>query len=358
MSDHQYFETQSGSIKFYLYIKRIFYHLSKSIGLFALASIMSRRALRIICYHGISLYDESSFSPRTFISPDKFRKRIAYLKKKKYVILDLDSALDMLDNNALPSRAVVITIDDGFYSTYSSAFPILKNESVKATVYVTTYYSVMKNPVFNLVIPYMFWKTERASISIEGLDLPYSGVLSIRNRADKERLVSSILSYGQDQCNEEERFLLAKRIGKRLGVDYISMVESRILSIMNEKEIQELSDSGYDIELHTHRHRFPNIKEEAVREIFDNKAVLEPIVGRRLRHFCYPSGIWTENQWPWLSEMEIRSSVTTDLGINYHGTPRYALKRFGDDELLSTIEFEAEICGYAYWIRKIKSVID
>jgi len=70
--------------------------------------------------------------------------------------------------------------------------------------------------------------------------------------------------------------------------------------------------------------------------------------------FCYPAGIWAKEQWPWLAETGIRSAVTCDKGFNYKKTPRYGLKRFGDDEHLSQIEFEAEVCGFTEIFRAMK----
>jgi peptidoglycan/xylan/chitin deacetylase (PgdA/CDA1 family) len=132
-------------------------------------------------------------------------------------------------------------------------------------------------------------------------------------------------------------------------------VKSRMLGIMSVGEIAELVRSGFDIELHSHRHRFPAKREDAIREIDDNRSVLEPVTGKRLKHFCYPSGVWSEQQWSWLAEAGIESAVTTDLGLNVRGTPKYGLKRFGDGDILSQIEFEAEVSGFAELLRAPRS---
>lgn len=355
MEEYPVFRPQSFSVKTYLFLKRLFYYVSKFIGLFLLAGFVTRKGLRIINYHGFCLNDECSFSPRTFISPDKFRKRIQFIKGKGFPILGLDEALECLEMGELPDRAIVITIDDGFYSTYRCAYPILKEYTIPATLYVTTYYAMKGNPIFNLVVSYMLWKTKKSVITLDGLGIPIAGKIRVDKNLERERVAQAVIDYGESRCGEKERCQLVKEIGERLGIDYESIAEDRILSIMNMEEIRELSDSVFDIELHSHRHRFPNNKEEALKEIMENKSVLEPLVGRELKHFCYPSGIWVKNQWPWLSEAEIRSAVTTERGLNFRGSPKYALKRFGDDELLSQIEFEAEIHGYAELMRIIQS---
>ena len=83
-------------------------------------------------------------------------------------------------------------------------------------------------------------------------------------------------------------------------------LQARSLSLMTMEEIRETAEAGVSIQLHTHRHRFP-VDEHAVRrEIEDNRAVLESVPGVSAHHFCYPSGDWSEEQWPWLEQARVR----------------------------------------------------
>ena len=276
------------------------------------------------------------------------------MKRKGFRVIGLREALDLLDRDALPPRSVVITIDDGFDSVHSQAYPILKRYGFSATVYVTTYYMIAQNPVFNLAAQYLFWKTASAEVDLTGLGLPKSGMHSLRSEKGKTALLGEIIRFGEEKCNEAGRMVLALELAKRLGVDYDAIIKSRILTIMSPEQVKELSVSGIDIQLHTHRHVFPLDHNRAIGEIRDNRAVLEPLLGKKLVHFCYPAGFWAREQWPWLAEAAIQSAVTCDKGFNDKKTPRYGLKRFGDDEYLSHIEFEAELCGFAEMLRVVK----
>ena len=343
------------SVRFYLWIKRMAYHLCKSIGLFHLARYLSRGRLRIICYHGFSIFDESLFSPRTFINPDTFYKRMAYLSKKGFTVLDLEKALDLLDKGDLPSKAVVITIDDGFYSTFSCARPIMKEFGFPATIYVTSYYAVKEQPIFGLAIQYMFWKTDKPTFDTRDTGFTRPGPLPIGTTREKFQAAGEIIHFGENMADEAERVKLSATIGERLDVDYRLIGESRILNIVNKEEIKILSEEGIAIQLHTHRHDFPTEQTAAVREIRDNRAVLEPIVGKPLIHFCFPGGRWSGEQGPWMEEMGIKSAATCDVGLNTPSTTKLKLKRFGDNEALSQIEFEAELFGFAELVRRIQS---
>ncbi len=344
-------------VKLYLGLKRLFYRLCKWIGLFALARRRTRDGLRILCYHGFSLEDESVFSPRTFIEPGTFESRMNHLKRRGIPVLRLGEALELLDSYDLPPNAVVITIDDGFYSSYSRAFPLLRALSFPATVYVTTYYAVKKRPIFRLVVQYMFWKTIERSLDPSGLGISGDRHVPISTDAEKSNAVLRVIRYGENSCDERGRAALATLLGERLGVDYGSMVESRILSIMSSGEIAELSCGGIDIELHSHRHNLPLDREAAMHEIEENRAVLEPLTGGRLVHFCYPSGFYREEQFPWLEEAGIVSATTCERGFNYADTPKLRLKRFLDGEDVSFIEFEAEIDGFSEMMRTFSTVL-
>lgn len=338
----------------YLCLKRIFLHLCKMLGLFHLSDLLMRRGVRILCYHGFTIADESAFSRRTFIDPDTFEERMAFLKKKGFRVLGLDEALDLLDRDAVPPRSVVITIDDGFHSVYAKAYPVLKKYAFPATIYVTTYYALKQNPIFKLTAQYLFWKTAMAELDLTGFGMPETGVISLRTAEEKADILEEILRHGNDACDEPGRVAFIRNLAGRLGVDYEGIRENRILTIMTLEQIKELSAAGIDIELHTHRHHFPLDHERAIAEIRENRAVLEPLLGKTLVHFCYPSGIWAKEQWPWLLETGMRSAVTCELGLNFGKTQRYGLKRIGDDEGLSQIEFEAEVRGFAEVLRAIK----
>jgi peptidoglycan/xylan/chitin deacetylase (PgdA/CDA1 family) len=344
----------SSDVAAYLCLKRILLHFCKMLGLFRLSDRLTRRGVRILCYHGFSMADESAFSKRTFIDPGTFEKRMAFLKREGFRVLGLDEALDLLDRDAVPPRSVVITIDDGFDSVYVKAWPVLKKYAFPATLYVTTYYAIEQNPVFNLAAQYLFWKTARTELDLAGLGMQGTGVISLRTNKDKAGLVEEILRHGNAACDEAGRVALVRKLAERLGVDYEGIRESRILTIMTLERIKELSAAGIDIELHTHRHGFPLDHDRAIEEIQENRAVLEPLLGKTLVHFCYPSGIWAKEQWPWLAETGMRSAVTCDLGLNFGKTHRYGLKRIGDDEGLSQIEFEAEVRGFAEVLRAMR----
>lgn len=312
--------------------------------------------MRILCYHGFSIGDEDQFWPPMFMNPLVFRRHMEILFEKGHHLLSLQDALRRLQNNNLPPGSIVITFDDGFYSIYKEAIPYLLEKKIPATVYVTTYYCLNQKPIFRLVIQYMFWKTYAKGIDLSVIGFPSGEVISIETESDKKRAMSEIIRFGETALDERARCILAEKLGNVLGVRYEDISESRCFSIMDQNEIAELVSHGIDIQLHTHRHRLPEDEASVRQEIRENRSVLEPLVGRRLTHLCYPSGIWTPKHYPVLQAELIESAVTCDSGFNYSDTPRLGLRRFLDNSYISETELEAELCGVNELIRPLKRV--
>lgn len=336
-------------------IKLLFLYCSKWVGLFRLSKYLTQDGLRILCYHGFVLGDEVLWRPGMFIKSETFRKRLTHLKHKGYPVISLDDAVRLLPQSRLPASATVITIDDGFFSTKTVAHPLLTEQAYPYTIYVTSYYSAKETPVFNLVIQYMFWKTRREIIDLAKIGLPLTGKANSTEKIHLEQLMQQVIEHGHTQLDTPGRNHLMQQLAKYLGVNF-SVIEETF-SLLTASEISELVAAGVDIQLHTHRHQWPLERLDALQELIDNRSFLEPLTGKTLRHVCYPSGVWTYQQFPYLQEADIQSATTCDPGLNYSDTPVFALRRFLDSEEVSQIEFEAIMSGYWEYVKKLKIII-
>ena len=337
--------------------KRAILHLCKWLGMFQLAFLITRGRLRILCYHGFAVGDEAGFRPRLFIRSETFQRRMEYLAKKSFPVISLSKALNCLAKRNLPPGSIVLTIDDGWAGVHDRALPVLRQFHYPATIYISSYYSLKGTPVFRLVLQYLFWKTREQQLSTSGLGVPLPPIVAIASEEDRERLICKLMEHGETRLDEAGRCELSCLLAERLRVDHEKIVRTRILSLMNPAEIRAASEEGVDIQLHTHRHRLPMNRDLVKQEIADNRAFLEPLAGRELRHLCYPSGIWSKEQWPWLIELGIESAATCASGLNHSETPRLGLRRFLDGENVSQIEFEAEIYGLAELLRVCRAAL-
>jgi len=327
------------------------YRSAKSCGLFRASEALVRGQLRILCYHGFSFLDEHQFNPWLFHAPDVFAQRLTYMRKAGYASLPLEEAVLRLNSGKLGPKELVITIDDGFYSTAALALPLLEAHGFTATIYQTTYYMQHQNPIFRLAVQYMRWKTSKPAMDLSDL-LPIANCTDPTTGTGPESWTLKAINYGEKELDEAARVELAREIGRRLDVDYQELVATRRLSLMNEAEVRELVGRGFDIQLHTHRHRMPLDADLVRREISDNREALEPLTPQAPLHLCYPSGVWSIERWPALEAEGVLTATTCDPGLNNRHTPRYALRRFLDSQTTPQIKFEAEVTGFAPLVRR------
>src|SRR5215470_7370800 len=88
----------------------------------------------IICYHIV----ESPQDPRMEVSRDVFRQQMRYLAMTGYNVIPLRDLYEYAAGKraSLPPNAVVITIDDGWRSTYTEVFPEMKRRGFPFTVFI------------------------------------------------------------------------------------------------------------------------------------------------------------------------------------------------------------------------------
>lgn len=344
-------------ISFKRKLKIFTFYLGKYIGLFWLCRLITRKKMRILAYHGISIHDEVKFRPAFFISEEKFKKRVEYLLSRKYEIVTLDSAISDLRKGSIGNYSTVITFDDGFYSTFKYAFPFLLERNIPFTFYITSYYCLKENPVFRLAIQYIFWKTKKDILDFNGLELPFNGEVEIDSELKKHEILWKIIEFSEEKFDENQRMSLCEVLARQLEVDYEGMRRERFLSLMTIDEISEAAQMGVDIQLHTHRHVLPGSLDGVKREITENRNVLEPLAGKELKHLCYPSGVFDHKQFGCLEELEVLSATTCERGFNDLQTNLFCLNRLLDGSNVTDIEFEAEVSGFSVILRKIKNFL-
>lgn len=88
----------------------------------------------ILCYHRFG-----SGSSKMIVSPAQFEAQLDWLARNHYQVLRLpDLPAFLSGRQALPQRAVVITMDDGYESVYRHAWPALRRHGFAATLFVYT----------------------------------------------------------------------------------------------------------------------------------------------------------------------------------------------------------------------------
>jgi len=102
----------------------------------------------VLIYHR---FGEDKY-PSTNISLERFSEQLKFLRDNNYQVISLEQLVNSLKGESqLPDRAVVITIDDGYRSVYTEAWPALKQYGYPFTVFV--YAKATENKHWN----YLTW---------------------------------------------------------------------------------------------------------------------------------------------------------------------------------------------------------
>lgn len=89
----------------------------------------------ILMYHSINDNDPEN---KMVLPINMFKEQMLWLNDNDFNSLKLDEAIMALENDLIPENPIVITFDDGYVDNYENAFPILKENNIKATFFVIT----------------------------------------------------------------------------------------------------------------------------------------------------------------------------------------------------------------------------
>ena len=139
----------------------------------------------ILAYHNFTIGEGSSYC----INIVEFEKQMDHLAAHNYSVISLSELLKGLRDRQLPPKPVVITIDDGFKSTYTLAYPILKKYNLPATLFIYTDF-VEKNSSS------LTWKEIREmmqnNIEIGSHTLSHCNLLRYKENEDYDKYFSRI----------------------------------------------------------------------------------------------------------------------------------------------------------------------
>lgn len=282
-----------------------------------------------------------------FIRPKTFVRRMGLLEQWGYRVVSLDEGL-RLSRSGIAEDAVVITVDDGWWSTGSHIWPALKRMSYPVTLYVDTAHLLAQEPVAHVMASYLGRLARRGEVRTEaGRPLPASETL--------ER-VQGLLEHAQQRGRPmAERLKLLESWAAATHVDFQHYRERRLFDYVSCDTLRAMSEAGLDVQLHTHRHSLGDFGRAALEsEIEDNRRILADVCGvlpEKLVHFCYPSGRFSAGAEPELRALGIRSAVLTESGLAGTQSNPYFLPRILDGDHMNDLEFEAELCGFLSWAR-------
>lgn len=242
--------------------------------------------LPVLMYHHIA--EEANTD--TIITPALFKEHMDAIRQNGYEAVSLKQIYDyVLKGAELPEKPVLITFDDGYSSNYEVAYPILKENNMKAAVFMigsSTGKDTYKATDYKI---YPHFTEEEAELMHE------SGIIE---------LASHTFDMHQSRLYEE------------------GAARESVLRFEDESEesyIKALSD-----------------------DYNKSKAQLEGITGRENYALAYPLGKWDTLSQAVLTGLGVEITLSTEPGMNtlVKGLPQslYSLKRYNIHQGITTEE--------------------
>jgi hypothetical protein len=106
--------------------KRPILSVMRQSGVFYLSNSKHRQSIPILCYHGAWMVEDGVPGDAMFIRPETFRARLQLIRDLGLRVIPLAEAVRAPSSEAkAPENAIVITIDNGWYSTHHHLMPVL-----------------------------------------------------------------------------------------------------------------------------------------------------------------------------------------------------------------------------------------
>ncbi|MHB8773325.1 MAG: polysaccharide deacetylase family protein [Syntrophales bacterium] len=247
--------------------------------LFFYSRVLDRRRPRIVNFHRIT---EASVVREIRITPQVFRSQIEYLSRE-YNIIHLEEMVVGMESGKIPEKSVALTFDDGYRDNYEFAFPVLREFSAPATIFVTT---------GAIDAGFMHWhRFDEAILQTTRpcVDLNEFGFGSHPTSTPEERINTlSILHHRLKTIDDAQLRRVIDSVARKNGGGY---GEDR--QMLSWEEIREMQGSGLvTIGAHTVTHpiltKVP--RKFAEEEIRKSGRRIREMTGRGADFFAYPNG--------------------------------------------------------------------
>jgi len=94
----------------------------------------------VLMYHHVGPLPEKADDIRRglTVSTEEFDEQLAHLKENGYKSLTLAQLSQFIDEKKVPSKAVVLTFDDGYDDNFTEAFKVMKKHQMVGTFFIIT----------------------------------------------------------------------------------------------------------------------------------------------------------------------------------------------------------------------------
>ena len=215
------------------------YLINKAIASSASILSLGDSRLSILIFHRV--LDAYDFMRPDEISDTEFDIKMQLIAQH-FTPLSLLDAVEMLENDTLPNRAICVTFDDGYRDNADIAYPILKKWNIPATFFVASGFldggRMWNDTVIEAVRGYGNKKLDLSEIDL--------GVFHCATEQQKEQTAQAVIQQIK-HCDPKKR---------NESVDYLASLVARLPDdlMMCSEQVKQMSENGIEIGGHTVSH--------------------------------------------------------------------------------------------------------
>lgn len=292
------------------------------------ASRLDQNGVAIFLLHGVTHPNDCRVRnyTRKHLDFDYFRTFVRLLKAHGSPVSMEDVRRHYDEGARLPARAFAITFDDGFQNNLTLAAPVLHEEGVPATFYVTTDFVDSNRMAWIDRIEYAVEQCDRGS-----LRLPW-GLRSFASDEERRQLLSDIRVHVKRDRNIDSD-ALATEIQSQLGIPATFSSDHPLDRKLTWSEVRELAANPlFIVAGHSHTHRILEYlsDQELEREIDLSLQLLSEKGGIRSDHYSYPEGLafcYSDRVIAALKARDVRCCPSAEDGVNGADADLFRLKR-------------------------------
>ncbi len=287
---------------------------------FAPFRLLNRSKLPVLMYHRFS---DRGLPGKT--SRQIFERDLEYLTRN-YKVISLSNAVAHLqEGSALPSRSVVLTIDDGYRDFYDIAFPVLKQFGLPATLYVVTDFVDGAGWIWTDIARFITGRSLGREIDLKVNER------SVRRRVedgDAALAVAGEINTNLKKLPEQQRKQILAEFARSMDVS-VPDVPPAEYGPIDWSHAREMASFGIEIVSHTATH--PILTNESDERLADELARSLAVVRDRLQvdavHFCYPNGNAGNRESSAAEAAGYASAVTTEIRLCENNDSRFRIPR-------------------------------
>lgn len=305
-------------------VKRLFYRG----GGLRFLQFINRRSVRILMYHSVGPLEPDFFPQGMSVSGQVFASQMRYCREHYTPISLSEFVACRLQGRPLPDRAVIVTIDDGFKNYFTTAFPILQEYRIPATVFLLTDWVFEQRMCWLHRFYYLMTRVPVEQVA-EALAVEAEATLPQVQRQSHRGVIveqaKDILKY--KVANRHE---LLDRVYARLSVDTPLYVADSLY--LSADDVRAMSKYNIEIGSHACTHTpMSALSSEQVRwELTKSKRMLEDCIGKPVQSFAYPFGLTCDlvDIRLILRESGYQCAVTARRGLVDGNADLYLLNRY------------------------------